>query len=237
MMQEKYLAFFKKWNGRPCEVNDPSNLNQCMDLAYAWCDALGVSRDAIRHLYASEIYSKPNDITVKYFEMIPNTTLAVPQVGDIVVFKGTPGHVSVANGVGDTNAFQSFDQNWGATVGKCGLITHAYDNVAGFLRFRITPVLEITDQTLLPIINAEGQQLEVQAVRSLIADQSQTIVNLRKDIESLVGMIDTLNKQIDELKLLPISSQITLNQIHSVLYGSGFWWTKWAKIKLLVPKE
>lgn len=246
-MKDKFNAFFSKWNGKPCEVNDPSNINQCMDLAYAWLDALNIPRDTIRHLYASEIYTKPNDLTVKYFELVPNTALAVPKVGDIVVFKGgTAGHVSVANGIGDTSTFQTFDQNWNTTSddynNKCMLITHVYDNVLGFLRFRsIAP--EITDQTILPIIDANGNNMEVQAVRSLIADQERRIVTLLNEKDALLTRVDTmqvdlikLNNKITELEALPNTSLALLKSIHDVLYGSGWWWQKWAKIKALLPQ-
>lgn len=255
-VENKFKEFFNKWNGKPCEVNDPSNLNQCMDLIYAWCDALGVTRDAVRHLYAYEVYTKPNDLTVKYFELVPNTALAVPKVGDIVVFKGgVAGHVSVANGKGDTNTFESFDQNWNTTSddynNKCMTIIHVYDNVLGFLRFRTEPTPEITEQTLLPIIDASGHQMEVQAVRSKLADQDRRIAVLLTEKDELFRKVDqqqlqmiSLNKQItDLLKEIEILKEIPnlalekLQKIHDVLYGSGWWWVKFSKIKALLPKQ
>lgn len=141
-MEEKFKQFFDKYNGKPVEVNDPSNPFQCMDLAYAFVDFINIPRDTLRHLYAYEVYTKPNDLTVKYFELVPNTANGMPQVGDLVIFgktiNGTAGHISIAKGEGNTNTFVSFDQNFGTTVKKAGLITHSYDHVLGWLRPRVT---------------------------------------------------------------------------------------------------
>lgn len=263
-MKEKFEKFFNKYNGKPCEVNDPSNLNQCFDLAYAWCDELGVPRDAIRHLYASEIYSKPNDITVKHFEFIPNTPLAIPHIGDVVVFKGgVAGHVSIATGQGDTNTFESFDQNWNTDpndkANKCIVITHAYDNVLGFLRFRqpvVSVASPITDQTKINlIIDPNGNPMEVQAIRSKLADQDNTIAQLKTQVELLYtsnlrykenevilnAQVAGLNTKLDsvqkELDSKPTNtSSSLLSKIHIVLWGKGFIWTKISKIKALLPK-
>jgi len=184
-MQDHFKNFFNKWNGQVCEVSDPNNYAQCFDLAFAFCDELGVPRTAIQHLYASQIWTLPTDLTIKYFEMIPNTAFGVPQCGDIVVFKtGTAGHVSIANGVGDVNNFQSFDQNWGSTVRKCGLITHVYDDVLGFLRFRepISPPLVINDQTKISkdLLNWK-EDLEVQQIRGLLGD----LVKCQEELEAI----------------------------------------------------
>jgi len=234
-MKDKFNFFFQAWNGKPCEVNDPSNLNQCMDLAYAWCDVLGVTRDTIRHQYASQVYTNPFDVTIKFFELVPNTALATPRVGDLVVFKGgTAGHISVANGTGDVNTFQSFDQNWGTTVNKCGIVTHTYDNVLGFLRFRVATSLVITDQTILPIIDANGNKMEVQAVRSKIADQERQITNQIMSMDGLNAKISQLEEQIANPP--PCVSDAVLKRLHDVRWGTGFWWTKWAKITELLPK-
>lgn len=253
MMKDIFNAFFNKWDGKPCEVNDPSNLNQCMDLLYAWCDALKITRDTVRHLYASQVYTNPTDVTLEFFELRPNTAMFIPQVGDVAVFhnyvlingvKVDVGHVSVCNGKGDTNAFESFDQNWGTTVNKCGTIRHSYDNVIGFLRFRVAPVPEINDQTLLPIIDSSGKQMEVQAVRSKLGDQEMQITKLLTEQDKLL-------RQIDELKINMIALDNTITDlnvelkrvselptaIHDILYGSGWWWQKWAKIKALIPEK
>lgn len=252
-MKDIFKTFFNTWNGKPCEVNDPSNLNQCMDLAYAFCDALKVPRDCIRHLFASQVYTQPNDLTLEYFEVRPNTAKFVPQVGDFAIFhnyqiidgvKQDVGHISICNGVGDTNAFESFDQNWGTTVNKCGTIRHSYDNVIGFLRFRVAPVPEINDQTLLPIIDSSGHQMEVQAVRSKLGDNELQISKLLTEQDKMLQQIDqlkttmiSLDNTITDLKVEMKRLFDLTNAVHNILYGSGWWWIKYAKIKALIPEK
>lgn len=246
-MKEIFEKFFKKWNGKPCEVNDPSNINQCMDLAYAFCDELGVTRDTIRHLYASEIYTKPNDLTVKFFELIPNTAMFVPKVGDICIFKGgTAGHVSIANGEGDTNTFKSFDQNWNTTAddknNKCLIIAHAYDNLLGVLRFRMpTAPAEITDQTILPIKDENNNFMEVQAVRGRLSDNVRTINSQIDQISELEADVLDLEEswKIEENinKELNITNRDLFNRIvevKKVVNGKGWTWTKVNAIKKLL---
>ena len=150
-MKEKFQEFLNKWQGKYCEVNDPTNLYQCMDLAYAWCDFLQITRDTIRHLYAYEVYTKPNDQTVKYFELIPNTPAGIPPVGSLVVFSkeigGIAGHISIATGEGDTNSFNSFDQNFG-TDKKCRIVNHGYGPVLGWLKPRVEELSDDTKRAL-----------------------------------------------------------------------------------------
>ncbi len=232
-MKEKFDKFVSESIGKPVEVSDPSNLNQCMDLAFKWCDEIGVDRTAITHLYASQIWTNPNDLTIKYFEMIPNTPLGIPQIGDIVVFKGgVAGHVSVATGVGDTNSFQSFDQNWGTTVNKCGYITHVYDNVLGFLRFREPQVpvqAEFTDQTIISkeLLNYP-QDLEIQQIRGLLSDlvkEQGDNTNLKISITALNASITDLQAKYDQLVSQPqtpppsgLQEPIFKNSLASFLY-------------------
>lgn len=234
-MKDNFQNLLNKYLGKPCEVSDPSNLNQCFDLAYTWMDEIKVTRDAIRHLYASQIWTNPNDLTVKFFEMIPNTAMFTPQVGDICVFKGgTAGHVSIATGIGDTNNFQSFDQNWGTTVNKCGYITHTYDSLLGVLRLRQSiPIAKITNQTLLPIIDENGNQMEVQAVRSRLADGGTQITNLKLTVTSLNTQITDLQTKLNDI---PVTESGLLRSAHDVLWGKDYFWIKLSKLKVLLPR-
>jgi len=139
-MREKFQQFFNQNNGNFVEVNDPTNKNQCIDLAYAFCDFLGIPRDTIRHLYAKEIYTKATDLTKKYFNLIANSPEGIPEVGDLVVFSekigGIAGHISISNGTGDVNNFESFDQNFGVPK-YSRIVKHDYKAVIGWLRPRI----------------------------------------------------------------------------------------------------
>ena len=127
-LKNKFNQFYSQFNGKSLEVVDASNVNQCVDLAVGFIDWIGVPRSTVAgHLYASQIYTQPTSTTSQFFDIIPNSATFIPRIGDIVVFGGTPGHISVANGTGDTNTFQSFDQNY-PTGSVCHTVTHNYDN-------------------------------------------------------------------------------------------------------------
>lgn len=132
--------FYNQYNGKPVEKEDPTALDQCMDLIFAWVDALQVPRETVRHPVAYQVWTIPTALTNQYFTLIPNTPTGIPQKGDIIVFGtnvGPSGHVCIANGTGDTNTFKSFDQNWNghrfATTE-----THDYNGCMGWLRLKNT---------------------------------------------------------------------------------------------------
>lgn len=121
--------------GKPVEREDPSNLDQCFDWAFAYVDALGIPRSAIRHLLASQIWTDATVLTKQYFELIPNTPDFVPQKGDMPVFGteiGKAGHVCLATGLGDTNKFQSADENWNGHL-YVEYVWHTYGGNQGLL--------------------------------------------------------------------------------------------------------
>jgi len=247
-MKEKFQKFFAENNGKYVEVNDPSNLYQCMDLAYKWCDYLQITRDTIRHLYAYEVYSKPCDATVKYFELIPNTPAGIPQVGDLVVFSkeigGIAGHISIATGEGDTNSFKSFDQNFGVDK-HCRIVDHNYSVVLGWLRPREQGIDDDTKKAL-ELLNqyktSNGLGNLEATVRELVGFASDIVAvknelfeykngeNLR--IETAVSLatsendkkwqsqLDSAKKTIDELKQK--IEVLTLGQAESMTYSMLF---------------
>jgi len=139
MIKDLFDQFFSKYNGKDVEAEDSSNLNQCFDLAFLWCDSLGIPRSSVRHLYAYQIFTQPTSETKQYFKLITNSPDGIPQVGDLVIFGtkvGTAGHVCISNGTGDTKTFQSLDQNWGTTPSqkKTRIVTHNYTGCLGWLR-------------------------------------------------------------------------------------------------------
>ena len=186
-IHSKFDQMLSEHNGQLWEVEDPTNRDQCFDLALGWCDYLGIPREAIRHLNASQIWTQPLDVTLQHFDYIPNTPSGTPQKGDIVVFGGVVGHVSVANGEGDNNTFTSFDQNF-PLGSSCHLQNHDYKNVLGWLRpnsaIIAQPIAQgtlsdgmyFTDQTHIPAILLNNvdfpvtQDTEIQAVRGWLGD-------------------------------------------------------------------
>jgi len=133
---QTYDQFFNQWNGKPCEVSDPTNVEQCMDLAFAWCDAREIPRIAIAHLYAYQVYAQPIESTYLNFYRIPNTPHAIPIQGDLIVwnytFNGVAGHIGVCQSA-DLAKMQVFEQN-DPTLSDCHVKEYNYNNVLGWLR-------------------------------------------------------------------------------------------------------
>lgn len=129
--------FYNQWNNKFCEVSDPSNLNQCYDLAIAYCNALGIPKSAIAHLYAYQIYASPVEDTYLNFYRIPNTPNATPRKGDMVVwnytYNGGAGHVGICTGKADTFTFDAFEQN-DPLKSPCHVKNYNYSDVLGWLR-------------------------------------------------------------------------------------------------------
>lgn len=134
-------AFFAKNNQKLVETEDPSNPNQCFDLVMAWVDTLGIPRDTIRHLNASDIYLNPAADTSQYFTRVENIQNAKPKEGDIIVwapdFNGGNGHTGIATGKGTvegkpTDNFEAFVQNY-PLGSNSHLETYSFDKVLGWL--------------------------------------------------------------------------------------------------------
>lgn len=202
-MNDKFNQFFNIWNGKFCEVSDPSNLNQCMDLCYAWCDFLNIPRDTIRHLFAYEVFTQPLDITLKYFEHVPNTPAGIPPVGSLVVFSkdigGTAGHIAISSGRGDTNNFESFDQNFG-TDKHCRLVSHGYSAVLGWLTPRQEEMDDDTKRALSLLTTAKVSMgygnLEA-AVRGLVGAANDIVAARNELLEYKNGENERVKQAVD----------------------------------------
>ncbi len=87
---------------------------------------------------AKDYYNNYYNISVlqELFTRIENTPDLIPQKGDIAVWGedvgNINGHVAIATGDGDTNWFDSYDQNWGKK--EMHLVTHNYRGFLGVLR-------------------------------------------------------------------------------------------------------
>lgn len=125
--------FIQTHNLKSLEVEDISALDQCMDVAFAWCDAIGLNRIAIRNQYAKDVWSHHTGIS----------SVADPQPGDFVVWGtqvGPAGHIAIFVD-GDKHNFNSFDQNWDTANHHdnkgnpiCRVVKHTSLGVLGFLR-------------------------------------------------------------------------------------------------------
>jgi len=114
-------------NGEYKETAGTTAKNQCVDLANAYIKHV-LGFPIIEYTNAKDFPSKAGD---KY-EYILNTPTGVPHEGDLVIWGGTYGHISIFI-EGDQNRFSSFDENW-PTGSPCHVQEHNYDNVLGWLR-------------------------------------------------------------------------------------------------------
>lgn len=140
-MQDKFNKWLTLVNGKSIEAEDPSNKFQCFDLAFNWCDFLGIPREAIRHFYAYQIFTQPNDTTRKYFDIIYNGPNNTPQVGDIVVFGqqiGYAGHVAIDTGKSTPMNVLTEDQNWNGLQYARPVTHYNYYGVLGWLHPKTT---------------------------------------------------------------------------------------------------
>lgn len=132
--------FINKWNGKYCEIAGSANAkNQCVDLANAYIrDVLGLP--IIEWTNAIDFPTKAGD---KY-DYILNSPTNIPQKGDLIIWKPTPGHIAIFI-EGNANRFTSFDQNF--PVGsKCHIQEHNYTNVLGWLRPKVDDQQAVIDE-------------------------------------------------------------------------------------------
>lgn len=128
--------FIKKYNGQAIDYDGNCGI-QCVDLVKLYMDkVLNIKIGAIGN--AEAYWNRYNELRIlnNNFERITNTPKFVPQKGDIVVWglnHGKYGHIAIADGVGNTSYFYSYDQNWNGKIIK--RVKHTYkDGFEGVLR-------------------------------------------------------------------------------------------------------
>ncbi len=126
--------FFSKYNGKAID-RDGAYGAQCMDLYNQYQqEVINVNPRGAK--YAKDVWDTYDK---NVFTKIVNTPEFVPQLGDVAVWIANPsnselGHISICTGKGDTNTFESFDQNWDKKQ-YCRYVTHNYyGGFAGVLR-------------------------------------------------------------------------------------------------------
>jgi hypothetical protein len=126
-------SFIKLYTGIPCDFDNQFN-TQCMDLAHFYCYlVLGIEdKSVLAADYAKNVWLKFQPSWLKYFKKEANGPYNFPTRGDIVIWKGTYGHIAIC---ADANSmtFHSFDANY--PVGSYPHIQfHDYTNVLGWLK-------------------------------------------------------------------------------------------------------
>lgn len=213
-MKERLNRFILNTQGNFQEVSYREAIYQCMDLVYEWLFVLGFPKATIQHLYAYQVFTDPNDLTREYFDIIKNTPDFIPQDGDIGVFNKTStniaGHIVVCLSGGNTSSFPCFEQNY--PLGSNAHLTpnKSYTNFLGVLRPKLNKLdFVISEQTLLPIIDSNGNKMEIQAVRSSLYDQENRISRLLSEIDALNYKIGILQEKLNNAtQITPSESSV-----------------------------
>ena len=125
--------FFNKYDGNKIDF-DGSFGAQCVDLYRQYCKEFLQIPQSPGVIGAYQIW---DNYLQQYFDKIYNTPLAIPILGDIIIWSkglGEYGHVSIFY-EGNILSFTSFDQNF--PVGSaCHFQKHNYKYILGWLRFK-----------------------------------------------------------------------------------------------------
>jgi uncharacterized coiled-coil protein SlyX len=195
--------FFSKYDGKFLDA-DGAYGNQCVDVVKAFfTEVVGISGKARGN--AVDYWNACPEL-----EKIPNTPSYVPQKGDIIVWGtgiGQYGHIAIAKGVGDTNKFDSFDQNFPLGT-PCHFVNHSYKNVLGGLRAKnindpepvVTPPTPQVDPRDQQIVDLNNQITSIreernETVKRLMAESANEVLK----IEDLSKQLAAANKTINEL--------------------------------------
>jgi len=202
--------FIQKHNGKYLEVAGSANAKyQCVDLVN------GYIRDVLNLpiIEWTNAVDFPEKVDKDDYYFIKKTPDFIPVKGDICVWHGSWGHISVVYS-SDINAFVSFDQNW-PTGSPCVFVGHDYSNIKGFLRAKNIPMTEIpedikTDANNWKNLRGEALKLgvEIESVKN-VTDIIKDNQNLRTDSNNWnavrkmydVESVEELDTMVQSLKL------------------------------------
>jgi len=190
--------FFAKYDGKYIDF-DGFYGNQCMDLYRQFVKEVLKLPQSPGVIGAADVW---DTYLKEHNDKIENTLDALPQEGDIIIWKRASslpyGHIAICAKAGQLS-FTSFDQNY-PTGSPCHFQNHRYVNVLGWLRAKGVNEV-ITDSTKIPQI----EDKEVQAIRSELYD-------LRRDKITLEGKLFEYEKELDLCyqKLSSLSDEIII---------------------------
>lgn len=165
-LNQTFDKFLTDWNNKQIEAVDPTSPFQCFDLVVKWCDYLKIPRQSGGSIFpfwgASQIYTDFGALQAKYFDRIPNTPDAIPQKGDILVWRwdfpytGGAGHTAVDTGGSALYALKAFSQN-NPSYRRSVVASFPYAYVLGWLRFKTSGTIPLTDTQKVNAITVEMQ--------------------------------------------------------------------------------
>lgn len=233
-MKDKLNQFILNLQGQFVEVSDASNRFQCMDLAYNWVFVLGYPKATIQHLYAYQVFTEPNDITRKYFDVIPNSPEFIPNDGDIAVYDKTPGniagHIGIALGGGTTASFKCFEQNY--PVGTNSSVrdrNYTTPKLLGVLRPKV--LMDASpDQTKLDELKAIvkaftefrhqlAEKLKCEDQTTSVLGAVERFITIEDDLRSMTSKYEEADKKARELEEDLESSDKAIAELESKIRG------------------
>lgn len=196
--------FVKTYKGKKIDYDKAYGV-QCVDLVKLYIDkVLGIKPQSIGNAEAYwNRYEQLNYLKSNFYK-IENYPAFIPQKGDIAVWglkHGKWGHIAIADGVGTTSYFYSYDENWGGRGQGMTRIKHNYKSgFEGVLRpkaqdkinggnnkpSQFTGAVEID----VPIIKTgakEGQDILVDDMKGTANSQfwiNETVINEQNHIHA-----------------------------------------------------
>lgn len=130
-----FKDFINTYNGKAIDYDGVHGV-QCVDLIKLYLDKIfNIKIGAIGNAEAYfRRYNVVSDLKNNFIK-ITNIPSFKPKKGDIVVWDmkfSKKGHIAIADGVGTTSYFYSYDMNWNGKAMK--RVKHDYRGVAGVLR-------------------------------------------------------------------------------------------------------
>lgn len=144
----------------------------------------------------------------EYFNRILNTVEAIPIKGDVIIWSTGVGPYGHIAVCKDGTQTEFTSFDQNWPVGSlCHFQKHNYNNVLGWLR-----VKTVADATPIP------------------PPPPPTYPDLSSELQEC-------NTRLGGIEIDLSNQKATILGIKNILYGKGFWFTKYAKIKVLVPND
>ncbi len=194
--------FVAKYSGKKIDW-DGAYQGQCVDLFRQYVHELLALSQPKSVVGAADFWTNydSDPVLKENFDKIANSETFVPQAGDVGIWNkkagGGFGHIGVCTGKGDTNTFESFDQNW-KTISVCELITHNYTNFYGVLRPKRQPT-DISKELAECNLHKTNLQTQVTGLLKDIEAQKGVISDTETKLGTANGRIQELTKQNDNL--------------------------------------
>lgn len=202
--------FFNKWNNKPADFDGYYGA-QCVDII---------------QYYNQEVFGGPflsgagaadlwETYPVDFYQRVLNTIDAIPQKGDIVIWKKTTtlpfGHISIFRD-GDINKFTSFDQNW-PTGSNSHFVDHNYlkPEVLGWLHPIKNQIGSETYYLGIDLNNKESVKVCVATWKDVVDGKYVKIEEMQKKVDEVKNL---LSKTVSDYKNQILAKEVTIGNLN-----------------------